>query len=181
MSRRVWVRSVAAIIGVVVLLAVLGFSAASPIFGGSSRSGGATVSIVWTTPTSAAPSASYVQCRLQLTSSSLTLSAADLAPGASCAYNAVIRNTGNQLLHLSETSQLTQSRSCELFEYSDDIDGGRAAPEIGPGGSYAYHATFALAPSAGNACQDRSAVLTVVIVGSQSGVCGAPRPVVRGR
>jgi hypothetical protein len=151
----------------VVLLTVggLGYAACTGGLGvGPGKSG--SVSIEWASPSSTSVSASYVRCSSTFTASVLQLTVSNLAPGASCALSATLKNVGTLPASLDSEFSVLEPRGCPYFAYSDNVHGLLTDPKLAAGGTFSYHATFSLAPQAGNPCEGKVSNVQVTVTGS---------------
>jgi hypothetical protein len=121
--------------------------------------------IVWTTPTSTAPSATPVTCSLSLTSSTLTVVVTHLAPGQACAFTAHLKNIGSGDAEVNEAVAISHPAGCSFFRYSDNVP---TSPALGlaAGHSFSFSAAISLASGAGNACQGAVATILVTLTGT---------------
>jgi len=126
-----------------------------------------TLQIVWSTPTSTAPSATPVKCTLSLTSSTLTVVVSLLAPGQACAFAAHLENIGTLAAEVNEQVSISHSAGCSYFRYSDNVP---TSPPLGLAASHSYPFTgsVSLALTAGNSCQGAHATIEVTLTGSQT-------------
>ncbi len=136
----------------------------------SDKNSGATSSIElsWANPIATSPSPSYVGCSSSYTSEVLSLHVTNLAPGASCTLSATIKNSGSLPATLYAEITLSHPVNCLLFTYSDNVAKLSKAPVVDPGHPFSYHAVFSLAASAGNACEEKLATVTVTISSTYS-------------
>ena len=126
--------------------------------------------IAWENPSGAAGNAPYVLCTLGLSTHVLTATAGNLAPGVLCTFHATLVNIGTSSVTLTEAVSISPSANCPYFHYNDNIPSD-PAPQLAPGHSYSWQATFGLGSGATNACQGASAVLSVTITGTAVSSC----------
>jgi len=146
--------------------------------GGSSWDNGGgcsgSLTIVWHTPDSATPSVSPVKCTVSLTSSTLTITASKLLPGASCTFAAMLENTGSVTGSLSESVGLTHSAGCTAFHYADNLPS-PPSNQIASGHSLSFAGSLSLASSAAASCEGASASVKVTITATGSSSCEVER------
>jgi hypothetical protein len=165
MKRSARLFAAATIAVIVFATASVGYAAASGYFGPAGGGQHGSVRLVWTSPTSATPSPSFVKCTESLSPLALGISATNLAPGGKCTYSAVIETLGTLPASLGAVIFLVSSGGCKAFQYTDNIFGVHPAPSISAGGTFVYSSTFTLLSSARNLCEGTHALLLVVISG----------------
>lgn len=127
--------------------------------------------LVWVNPAATAPSATWVGCTISFTSSVLTVTVSNLAPGANCQFSGTLKNLGHQSVHLFSQIRAHEHRACPWFVYSDNVVGAVHPPSLAPGHTFSYGAEIALSSLAGNACQGASATFTVTLSTSGGNWC----------
>ncbi len=128
------------------------------------------LAIEWKSPSGVQPSAAYVGCSLNLTSSTLAVSLSDLGPGDNCTFHAQLANTGKKSVALTESVSIGGGSACSQFGYADNLPSSPAT-DLAPGHAFAFRGTISLNASAGNACQGAFASVAVVITGAPSSSC----------
>ncbi len=128
------------------------------------------LTLIWHTPDSATASAVPVACTLSLTTSTLTVSAASLFPGASCAFTALLENTGSVDAALSQATSLAHTGSCAGFVFSDNVPA-TPAEDLSASHSFSFSATLGLSSSAASSCEASKVAVSVTITGTGSTSC----------
>lgn len=145
-----------------------GYACSSGTWEGAGGSRSPSVSLSWTSPDSTTPSVDVVACFSSFTSQVLSFRVTNLAPSTSCALSATIKNSGSLPAALYAEISLSHPANCLLFAYSDNVAKLSKAPVVDPGHPFSYHAVFSLAASAGNACEEKLATVTVTISSTYS-------------
>lgn len=158
---------VAALIVVLLAAAGVGYASSSGALGWNNHDEdhGPRFHLVWALPDSTTGSVPYVRCSTSFVTSSLVLSAANLAPGTSCALSATIKNGGALAAILDSRIFLATPTECPFFTYSDNLHGLSQDPVLSAGQTFAYTAVLGLGAAAGNPCQGTTAVVYVAITG----------------
>jgi hypothetical protein len=125
--------------------------------------GHSAISCVWTTPTSSLPT------------DTLSVHAAGLLPGASCLFNATLKNTGKETVDLGTSWSITPVPSNSLctasyLSHSDNIASSGALAEDH---TFLYRASITLKSTAGNQCQHATFDFSIDVIASEASGCSA--------
>lgn len=133
--------------------------------------------LVWENPSGDAPSVPSVSCSLTLTSSTLSISASNLAPGENCTYHAVLANIGTGAASLGQTISSNNPASCPKFSLTDNLPA--HPPALAAHGTFNVHGALSLSPTATNVCHGAKASFQITITGTGQSQCDAvPGPAV---
>jgi hypothetical protein len=156
-------------VAVAVLASVGGIAFACQQTGGGCDSGfdhddscSSSPGIEWTTPDGSTASAPTVSCGLSLSSSTLTVTVSNLAPGESCAFHADLRNVGSSSVSITEALSHS-STGCTGFYYSDSIPTYHPLAVIGGDSSLVVRGSAGLATLAGDDCEHSSETFVVTV------------------
>lgn len=172
--------AVVALAAVFLVAGGLGYACSTGGVGGYGKGPPPAIDLSWTSPVATVRSESFVGCTSSFTPAVLTFHVSNLAPGASCALSATIKNLGTLPVSLRDAISMAHSSSCSYFAYSDNVAGLSKEPVVDPEHLFDYRGVFSLGAKAGNSCEGAVASVTVTISGaspcliSHSGETGNP-------